>query len=156
GPPVVPPRNCFFVLAILVEPSALLGDPVAQPAATGEKIITISIGMKLAYIKPGSFMMGSPKDEEDRKADEQQHEVEIAQPFYMGVYLVTQEQYEKVMGSNPSYFTREKGGGPDYPVERVSWDDALAFCKKLSDLAEEKELGRVYRLPTEAEWEYAC
>jgi formylglycine-generating enzyme required for sulfatase activity len=60
------------------------------------------------------------------------------------------------MESNPSYFTREKGGGPNHPVERVSWNDAAEFCNKLSELPEEKKAGRVYRLPTEAEWEYAC
>ena len=65
--------------------------------------------------------------------------------------LVTQEQYERVMGKNPSQFK-----GPQNPVETVSWDDAVEFCRKLSALPEEKEAGRLYRLPTEAEWEYAC
>jgi formylglycine-generating enzyme required for sulfatase activity len=118
--------------------------------------ITNSIGMKLAYITPGSFKMGSPADEKERRNDEEQHEVEITRPFYLGVFQVTQGQYARVMDSNPSYFTREKGGGLNHPVEHVSWIDAVEFCKKLSDLPEEKTAGRVYRLPTEAEWEYAC
>ena len=96
--------------------------------------------------------------------NEEQHEVSITKPFYLGVYVVTQAEYEKVMGNNPSWFSA-KGDGKDkvkdmdtgqFPVEKVSWDDAVAFCKKLSELPEEKKAGRVYRLPTEAEWEYAC
>ncbi len=93
-----------------------------------------------------------------------QHEVEITQPFYMGMFDVTQAEYERVMGNNPSYFS-DKGGGKvkvgaadtsRFPVETVSWDDAVQFCRKLTELPEEKQAGRVYRLPTEAEWEYAC
>jgi formylglycine-generating enzyme required for sulfatase activity len=74
------------------------------------------------------------------------------------VYEVTQAQYEKVMGKNPSSFPVAKVGNEnaDLPVENVSWHDAVRFCKKLSDLPEEKKAGREYRLPTEAEWEYAC
>jgi formylglycine-generating enzyme required for sulfatase activity len=71
--------------------------------------------------------------------------------FSMGVYEVTQQQYEAVMGSNPSEFK-----GANNPVENVSWDDAVAYCAKLSSLPAELAAGRVYRLPTEAEWEYAC
>jgi formylglycine-generating enzyme required for sulfatase activity len=108
--------------------------------------------------------MGSPKDEKGRKDDEDQHEVEITRPFYMGACEVTQEEYVKVTGKNPSHFSGTGGGkfkvkGLDtrrFPVEDVSWDQATAFCKKLSELPEEKKSGRYYRLPTEAEWEYAC
>jgi formylglycine-generating enzyme required for sulfatase activity/serine/threonine protein kinase len=119
--------------------------------------ITNSIGMKLARIPAGKFLMGSPENEPGRQAnDGQQHEVTITKPFHIGVYEVTQAEYEKVTGMNPSKFNKQNGGGPDHPVEMVSWDDAVAFCKKLSELPEEKKAGRVYRLPTEAEWEYAC
>ena len=146
------------------------GKRVASPrnetnsSAAQPKEITNSIGMKLVLIPAGKFLMGSPKDEKDRRDDEEQHEVSITKPFYLGVYVVTQAEYEKVMGNNPSYFST-KGAGKDkvkdmdtgqFPVETVSWDDAVAFCKKLSELPEEKKAGRVYRLPTEAEWEYAC
>ncbi len=126
--------------------------------------ITNSIGMKLVLIPAGKFMMGSPKDEQGRRDNEEQHEVEITQPFYMGMYTVTQEEYARVMLNNPSCFTAT-GGGKDkvqgmdtgrFPVEYVSWDDAVAFCQKLSEMPEEKAVGRVYRLPTEAQWEYAC
>jgi formylglycine-generating enzyme required for sulfatase activity len=120
--------------------------------------------MRLVRIPAGTFRMGSPDNEADRSADEQQHEVEISQPFYLGIYPVTQEQYQKVMGGNPSYFSAGGGGkgnvqGMDtraFPVEQVSWDDAVEFCRRLSELPEEEAAGRKYRLPTEAEWEYSC
>jgi serine/threonine-protein kinase len=119
--------------------------------------ITNSIGMKLARIPPGKFLMGSQENELGRQANEgPQHEVTITKPFHIGVYEVTQAEYERVTGKNPSKFNKANRGGPDHPVEMVSWDDAAAFCKKLSELPEETKAGRVYRLPTEAEWEYAC
>ena len=107
--------------------------------------------MKLRLIPAGEFMMGSPGTESDRSDDETQHRVSITKPFYLGVTEVTQEQYQKVMGSNPSKFK-----GPQNPVETVSWADAVEFCGKLSAMPAEKTAGHVYRLPTEAEWEYAC
>ncbi|MFM8397992.1 MAG: formylglycine-generating enzyme family protein, partial [Pirellula sp.] len=113
---------------------------------------------KLVLIPTGTFMMGSPESWEDHQKNETQHEVTISKGYYLGVYEVTQAQYEKVIGKNPS---RDQGAivgneNADLPVDNVSWDDAVAFCKKLSDLPEEKKAGRVYRLPTEAQWEYAC
>jgi len=120
--------------------------------------ITNSIGMKLVLIPKGTFMMGSPTTEEGRVQEETQHQVTISKDYYLGVTEVTQGQYEKVMGTNPSYFQGNKieGSSSNHPVDRVSWEDAVEFCKKLSELPEEKASGRVYRLPTEAEWEYAC
>jgi uncharacterized protein (TIGR02996 family) len=124
-----------------------------------------SIGMRFALIPPGSFRMGSPDGETGHDDDEGPvHEVEITRPFYLGVTPVTQEQYQRVMGSNPSDFS-STGGGKDkvrgldtraFPVENVSWKDAQDFLKKLAALPEEKKNGRKYRLPTEAEWEYSC
>jgi formylglycine-generating enzyme required for sulfatase activity len=121
---------------------------LAEPPGT----ITNSIGMKLVPISAGKFMMGSPKQEN-------QHEVTLTKDFYLGMTQVTQAQYEKVIGENPSHFQGSEVSGRDsseFPVEWVSWEDALKFCEKLSSLPEEKAAGRVYRLPTEAEWEYAC
>ena len=112
-------------------------------AVSEDKVITNSIGMKLRLIEPGEFMMGSEKGDNNEKPV---HKVKISKPFYIGVYEVTQAQYEKIMGTNRSEFS-----SADRPVECVSWNDAREFCKKLS----EKE-GVAYRLPTEAEWEYAC
>ena len=126
---------------------------------TGTKSLKNSIDMKLALIPAGRFQMGSPADEIQRNADEWMHEVSITKSFYLGVFEVTHGQYQRIMGVNPSFFA-EKGPGKlrvvdqdtsAHPVERVSWLDAVEFCKKLSN----KE-GKTYRLPTEAEWEYAC
>ena len=131
---------------------------VAEKAPNQEKAIKIprekftnSIGIEFASIPAGKFLMGSPATEKERSPNETQHEVTLTQGFWMGVYEVTQAQYEQVMGKNPSEFK-----GATLPVETVSYKDALAFCKKLSDLPAEKAAGRKYRLPTEAEWEYCC
>jgi len=131
----------------------------SQTYAQSPKTITNSIGMKLVLIPKGTFMMGSPIEKEGADNDEEQHQVTISKDYYLGVTEVTQGQYEKVMGTNPSYFQKRVIGKSDssmYPVEQVSWEDAVEFCKKLSELPEEKKAGRVYRLTTEAEWEYAC
>jgi formylglycine-generating enzyme required for sulfatase activity len=122
-----------------------------------ERFITNSIGMKLALIPAGKFMMGSPDSEPGRHPDEgPQHPVTISRPFYMGIHEVTQAQYQRIMGKNPAAFQASNGHGPQHPVECVSWSDAVQFCQKLSELAAERKAGRSYRLPTEAEWEYAC
>jgi uncharacterized protein (TIGR02996 family) len=122
-----------------------------------------SIGMRLALIPPGRFRMGSPSGENER-GDEEAHEVEITRAFYLGVFAVTQGQWLRVMGYNPSYFCATGGGRElvrgmdtgDFPVEMVGWKDAQAFLETLAALPEEKEVGWRYRLPSEAEWEYAC
>jgi formylglycine-generating enzyme required for sulfatase activity len=117
-----------------------------------KSIITNSIGLQMVLIPAGTFLMGSPVGEAHRSGDEgPQHRVRITKPFHLGVHEVTQAQYDRTMGTNPSHFK-----GPQHPVETVSWDDAGSFCAKLSALSKEKAAGRVYRLPTEAEWEYAC
>jgi uncharacterized protein (TIGR02996 family) len=102
--------------------------------------------MEFAWCPPGTFLMGSPPNEEKRNTDERQHRVTLTRGFWLGVTLVTQAQWQAVMGGNPSYFK-----GENLPVERVSWDDCQEFCKKLAERA-----GKHYRSPTEAEWEYAC
>jgi formylglycine-generating enzyme required for sulfatase activity len=107
-----------------------------------------SIGMRLKLLPGGTFSMGTTLISRDERPV---HQVTLTQPFYMGVHEVTQSQYEQVMGNNPSQFK-----GQSNPVEMVSWYDAVEFCRKLSSLTEEKSAGGVYRLPTEAEWEYAC
>ena len=108
--------------------------------------------MELVKIPAGSFVMGSPLAEKGHCDDEIQHKVTLTKPFYMGKFPVTQAQYEAVMGVNPSHFHGECcADSANNPVELVSWDDAQEFCKRLS-----KSAGKPVRLPTEAEWEYAC
>ena len=121
------------------------------PIGIGKKTITNTIGIKLNKIPPGTFMMGSPESEPDRSENEQQHKVRISKAFYMQTTEVTQGQWKEVMGTEPWKDKSYVKEGPNYPATWVSWDDAVAFCKKLS--ANE---GKTYRLPTEAEWEYAC
>jgi formylglycine-generating enzyme required for sulfatase activity len=139
-------------------PAALLllalGCCLAVPAAQQEavpgpaKILSVELGggvkLDLVLIRPGSFMMGSDKGYDNAKPV---HQVTITKPFYIGKYEVTQQQWQAVMGSNPSNFK-----GPTNPVDTVSWDDCQAYIKKLN----EKSPGAGFRLPTEAEWEYAC
>ncbi|MBW2636506.1 MAG: formylglycine-generating enzyme family protein [Deltaproteobacteria bacterium] len=110
---------------------------------------TNSIGMKFVLIPDGSFMMGSPANEAGRDGNESIHKVSIEKPFYMQTQEVTQDQWKKVMGKNPTEF---KHCGKDCPIDNVSWNDVKTFIRKLN----RKEKTKKYRLPTEAEWEYAC
>jgi len=103
--------------------------------------------MKFVWIAPGTFMMGSPSSESGRNRDEDHHQVTITKGFEMQTTEVTQAQWEAVMGVNPSHFM-----GANRPVERVSWNEAQEFIKNLN----EQNDGYRYRLPTEAEWEYAA
>jgi formylglycine-generating enzyme required for sulfatase activity len=121
--------------------------------------LTNSIGMKLKLIPAGEFLMGSPDSDSEAVADEKpQHRVTITKPFYLGVYEVTQAEYQRVMGTNPSAYSTAKVGQDtsQHPVDQVSWEDTVEFCRQLSELPDEKAAGRLYRLPTAAEWEYAC
>ena len=111
-----------------------------------------SIGMQLVVLPPGQFEMGSPETEEKRSGDETQHTVRLTQPRLMGVYEVTCAQYLTVMGALPE-------GSPtdgEQPVTNITWEQAVTFCQKLSAMPREQSASRIYRLPTEAEWEFAC
>jgi formylglycine-generating enzyme required for sulfatase activity len=113
--------------------------------------------MVFALVPAGSFRMGAPESDSLAFPPERPpRRVTISRPFYLGVYEVTQGQYEQVMGKNPSQFHADNGGSRDHPVEKVSWVDAMEFCRRLSERPAERDAGRIYRLPTEAEWEYAC
>ncbi len=123
-----------------------------------QKIEDLGSGIKLemVHIPGGSFLMGSPENEEGRNKNESpQHQVTL-QPFYMSKYPITQEQYLVIMGKNPSrfkgkkLFTKDSQGGKR-PVETVTWLDATEFCQKLSI-----KTGKAYILPSESQWEYAC
>ena len=120
-----------------------------KTALSKSKKITNSLGMEFGYIKPGTFMMGSPSNEPGRVRKKPQHKVTLTKGFYMQTTEVTQGQWKAVMGNNPSNF---KNCGDDCPVEQVSWNDAQGFIRKLN----QKEGSDKYRLPTEAEWEYAA
>jgi formylglycine-generating enzyme required for sulfatase activity len=135
--------------------SSLFGGSAAEAAPTtlntGD-VVTNSIGMKLGVLPPGSFSMGAPQTEEKRSGDESPHAVRLSKPAFMGAYEVTQAEFQRVMETNPSGIT----DSDRLPVQNISWEQAVAFCRKLSEVPEEKSSGRVYRLPPEAEWEFAC
>ena len=105
--------------------------------------------LRCRAIEAGTFIMGSPSDESGRDSDETQHQVTLTKGYFMQTTEVTQSQWKEIMGSNPFYFS---SCGDNCPVERVSWNDIQKFIQKLN----QKESGRHYRLPTEAEWEYAA
>ena len=146
--------------------------PAPSPTPSRETIpksITNSIGMKLVRIEPGEFLMGSPDSDRYSSefgdySDAPQHRVRIKKAFYLAAHEVTEGQYEATMGSNPSHFK----GPNDLPVEDVTWLGAVNFCNKLSEKDKRKQFYRIsgtdvadvggngYRLPLEAEWEYAC
>lgn len=127
--------------------------------------MTYGIGMRFCLVPPGEFLMGTPVEERDEvqgqrcptkvvekiRDQEKAHKVRISESFFMSQFEVTQAQYETLMKRNPSRWK-----GVDNPVETVSWNNAVEFCKTLSSLQEEREAGHRYRLPTEAEWELAC
>ncbi|MDA0849387.1 MAG: SUMF1/EgtB/PvdO family nonheme iron enzyme [Verrucomicrobia bacterium] len=120
----------------------------------GDNFTIPELSLEMIWVKPGTFMMGSPKSEESRKEDEVPHQVNLTHGFYLGKYEVTEEQYEKVtgqMGYQPK--------GANYPVQGIIWSAALEFCNKLTEFeANNSRLleGMVYSLPSEAQWEYAC
>ena len=146
--------------------------PAPQPDSftgtrAGQERDDNALQMKLCWCPAGSFTMGSPPTEPDRDDDENQVSVTLSQGFWLGKYEVTQADWRAVMGSNPSYFSSTGDGSSSvqgmattrFPVEDVSWNDASEFCRKLTE--QEHQAGRLpadweYRLPTEAQWEYAC
>lgn len=123
-----------------------------------------SVGMRMVLVKAGTFLMGSPDNEDGHSPDELQQSIKIANSFYIGSFEVSQAQYQTVMQKNPSHFSSSGDGAEfvanldtdDFPVEGISWLEANEFCKSLSDMPEERSSGRSYRLPYEHEWEYAC
>jgi formylglycine-generating enzyme required for sulfatase activity len=136
----------------------MAADKAAADKAAMEKaailsgdVITNTIGMTLNKIPAGTFMMGSPVTEKDRESSETQHKVTITKPFYMQTTEVTQGQWTAVMGTEPWKGKGNVKEGPNYAVTYVNWNDAVEYCKKLSEQED-----KTYRLPTEAEWEYAC
>jgi formylglycine-generating enzyme required for sulfatase activity len=151
--------------------SASRGLPADAPAgpAPGTPWTAPSAGLEMIWCPPGNFTMGSPPNEDGRSTDydETPHPVTLTHGYWLGKFLVTQSQWEKLMGTTIAQqrdLTRYPtwpivGQGTDYPIYYVSWDEAVAFCQKLT--AQERAAGRLppgwhYALPTEAQWEYAC
>ena len=179
-------RSVIGILAVLLAAGAAPTDDQADVTKNPRpRDWTVGgIGLKMKLIPAGSFVMGSPRNEADRSEDEVQHKVTISSPFHMGVYEVTQKQYYDIMvpdfdhdswqyargplHAGLALFYRHRTSRTDYmggklnlrhPMECVTWDKAREFCRKITE--RERKAGRlpkgyVYRLPTEAEWEYAC
>ena len=144
--PVADPTFRFEV--VTVNAQGKVAEKTTKTAEYRREDLGNGITLDMVKIPGGRFQMGAPAGEEGRSDDEgPQHSVTVAE-FWLGKYAVTQAQYQAVMGTNPSGFS---DNGANCPVEQVSWHEAVAFCKKLSQQA-----GRTYRLPSEAEWEYAC
>jgi formylglycine-generating enzyme required for sulfatase activity len=155
---------CWPLLAADVEPASDADLTLDE----GGRDVVNGVGMKLIHVRKGKFLMGAAKEDAAAEAQERpQHEVEITKDFFIGATEVTQKQYKAVMGANPSQFRR--GGArqndvqnvaekdlDDFPVETVTWHDTQKFIDKLNALPAERNAGRRYRLPTEAEWEYCC
>lgn len=165
------------------EPDIEIVEPRKSVATVGDTLIDPVTGMEFVWIPPGRFWMGATEEDQKRKLaydhELPRHEVEITQGFWLGTYPVTQAQWLAVMGKNPSHFNKEKAGGDweRHPVEQVSWDDCQEFLSRLRSITaqssndagrsssaverassgvERASSGVEMRLPTEAEWEYAC
>ena len=149
---------CLSLTVTLV--AQLTGDSLAKPDLVN------SVGMRFCRVPAGEFQMGAiPGDAFAEEDEKPQPSVVLTSGFLLGQFEVTQAHFRAVMGHNPSWFSVGQKGekslsrwtDPDtLPVEMVSWHDATEFCRRLSDLPAERAAGRIYRLPTEAEWEYAC
>ncbi|MBI4028174.1 MAG: formylglycine-generating enzyme family protein [Verrucomicrobia bacterium] len=147
--PAVAGRSHTLLLAALsvVFTVTTVGQTSAPPKLTN------SLGMELLRVRSGAFLYGAPEKTTRPNLWHPRFQVKVTftNDFYLGAVEVTQAQFKKMMGDNPSQFRRN-----DLPVESVTYAEAIAFCQKLSELPQEKTTGRVYDLPTSAEWEYAC
>lgn len=141
------PQACptWLLTGLLILVGLALTTGTLEAQSTPEKTFTNSTNMEFVLIPAGTFKMGSDTGDSDERPV---HQVTISKAFYMGKYEVTQGQWQAVMGTNPSAFP----GDPNRPVDQVSWDEAQAFIRKLNAM----EGVKLYRLPTEAEWEYAA
>ena len=125
------------------------GNPTSTAASApdaGHFVLTEPVRIDMIFVSPGTFIMGTPPGEEGHEPDETRHEVTLTRPYFLGRTEVTQAQWKKIMGDNPSV-----SSGDDLPVENVTYAQVEQFCKSLS-----ARTGKRFRLPTEAEWEYAC
>jgi formylglycine-generating enzyme len=148
---VIKEKFVFILLVVLLLMICFVPPSMVQEVKTKElsTFTSPTLGAKFVLVPSGTFTMGSPTREPGRDGDETQHQVVISHSFYMQTTEVTQGQWKRVMGSNPSFFPN---CGNNCPVESVSWNDVQEFISKLSSM----EGTNKYRLPTEAEWEYAA
>ncbi|HEX4614025.1 MAG TPA: SUMF1/EgtB/PvdO family nonheme iron enzyme [Urbifossiella sp.] len=152
----------FDTDATAVQAAALLAAAGGPPGSSagpksstgGLRVVKNSIGMTFVRVPGGAFRMGSGPDEFGRREHEgPAHPVTLTRSFYLSVFPVTQAEYQAIVGKNPA---KHQKGGENQPVEMVGWRDAEQFCVRLANRPEEAEHRRTYRLPTEAEWEFAC
>ena len=139
----------FYMKFIIITFFGFLFCLDCYPAFAGPNTFTNKLGMRFVLIPSGSFLMGSPKSEKNRQWNEKSHKVVISKSFYLGETEVTQGQWGKLVGFNPSSFSKL---GKNYPVDTISWNQCIKFIKILNKWEKTDR----YRLPTEAEWEYAC
>src|SRR4029450_3841359 len=141
------PQACpmWLLTGVLLLSGLALVTATLEAQSTPEKTLTNSIGMEFVLIPAGTFKMGSNTGDQDERPV---HQVTISKAFYMGKYEVTQGQWQAVMGTNPSAIPNE----PNRPVDQVAWNEAQTFISKVNAM----ERVQLYRLPTEAEWEYAA
>lgn len=151
APESLPTEPAPFDTIALSKDSSYESAPIPAGTAAGEIREFTALKLKFCWCPAGTFTMGSPPDAAGSERNEQQFEVTLSRGFWIQQSEVTQLQYEKLMGVNPSHFRGESN-----PVESLTHSDASEFCRRLSELPPEKKSGNVYRLPTEAEWEYAC
>lgn len=149
--------RCHFCRLIVV--FACLLTSLASHAEAAPRTIDISLGngvsIKLIELRPGTFAMGSPAGERQRKTNETRHDVTLTKPFFLGQTEITQGQWQAVMGTHPA----KNSGSDQLPVDNVSWNDAQQFCVTLTEQARKANVIPAtmrFALPTEAQWEYAC
>ena len=157
-------RPCYSLIALLLAAAALPGYSAEPPKAVsterskpGEE--RTAVGVKLCWCPAGTFLMGSPREEPGHRADEEQVKVKLTRGFWMSKYEVTQGEWQRVMGKLPGELTDAGGTGDDFPAYNMNYPEAESFCQKLTELAHKS--GELpgdweFRLPAEAQWEYAC
>lgn len=145
------PDPAAFETIPLANDSSYESQAVPEGTTPGEVREFTALKLKYCWCPPGTGPIGTPDDEIGHLLVEVLHDVTLSKGFWLQQTEVTQSQYESLMGVNPSNFK-----GPDNPVDSVTWTEAAEFCRRLSELPPEKRHGNVFRLPTEAEWEYAC
>jgi formylglycine-generating enzyme required for sulfatase activity len=148
--PVAPEPAPFESIA-LASDSSYDSEQVGNDGQPGEVRELTKLGIRFCWCPPGNFRMGSSDDAPGHLNNETQFDVTLSKGFWIQQTELTQNQYEQLMGCNPAFFK-----GPQNPIETLTWSDATEFCRRLSELPPEKKVGNRFRLPTEAEWEYAC